>query len=246
MQVLIVEDNATTISLLRRGLAEQGYEIDTFQTAAEGMKAAALKAYDVIVLDRMLPDRDGLEICRDLRQHGSKTPILMLTGLTSIRDRISGLNAGADDYLPKPFAFEEFVARIRALNRRGESAEASQLNYADVQLDLLKREVKRNGRVIKLRNKEYELLEFFMRSHDRVLSRATIIDHVWDMDNGLASNVIDVNVAALRRKLDQGFESKLIHTYIGAGYMFSCQNPAQANLAHRENPDDHRGQAGEW
>lgn len=227
MQVLIVEDNPKMTSLLRQGLAEHGYAADTFHTAAEGVEALSIKSYDVIVLDRMLPDRDGLEVCRDLRQNGLKTPVLMLTGLSAVGDRVSGLNAGADDYLPKPFAFEEFVARIRALMRRGESGENSRLNYADVEIDLLKRAVKRAGRPVKLRNKEYELLEFFLRRHDRVLSRTTIAEHVWDMNYDLASNVIDVYVAALRRKLDKGFDPQLIHTIIGVGYMFSSEGPTR-------------------
>jgi DNA-binding response OmpR family regulator len=225
MQVLIVEDNPKMLDVLRQGLAEQGYSADTFQNAAEGEEAAFVKQYDAIVLDRMLPDRDGLDVCRSLRNRGVKTPILMLTGLSAVDERVSGLNAGADDYLAKPFAFEELVARIRALLRRGEPGEASRLTYADVEVDLLKRSVIRAGQPIKLRNKEYELLEFFMRRHDRVLPRTTIAEHVWDMNYDLTSNVIDVYVAALRRKLDKGFGNPLIHTIIGVGYMFSTEGP---------------------
>jgi len=226
MQVLIVDDNPKMAEVLRQGLAEQGYSAETFHTATEGMEAAFVKAYDAIVLDRMLPDLDGLEVCRELRQRGIKTPILMLTGLSAVPERVSGLNAGADDYLSKPFDFEEFVARLRALLRRGEAGESSRLNYADVEIDLLKRAVKRGGKSIKLRNKEYELLEFFMRRHDRVLPRTTIAEHVWDMNYDLTSNVIDVYVAALRRKVDKNFEKPLIHTIIGVGYMFSTEAPA--------------------
>jgi two-component system copper resistance phosphate regulon response regulator CusR len=173
----------------------------------------------------MLPDKDGLEVCRSLRNRGIKTPILMLTGLSAVDERVSGLNAGADDYLGKPFSFEELVARIRALMRRGEAGEAARLRYADVEIDLVKRAVTRAGQPIKLRNKEYELLEFFMRRHDRVLQRTTIAEHVWDMNYDLGSNVIDVYVAALRRKLDKDFDVKLIHTIIGVGYMFSTEGP---------------------
>src|SRR5262249_23212511 len=167
MQVLIVEDNPKMLDVPRQGLAEHGYAADTFQSAAQGEEAAFAKQYDAIVLDRMLPDKDGLDVCRSLRNRGVKTPILILTGLSAVEERVSGLNAGADDYLSKPFAFEELVARIRALLRRGDSGEASRLTYADVELDLLKRSVTRAGQSIKLRNKEYELLEFFMRRHDR-------------------------------------------------------------------------------
>jgi DNA-binding response OmpR family regulator len=225
MQVLIVEDNPKMLDVLRQGLAEHGYAADTFQNALQGEEAAFAKQYDAIVLDRMLPDKDGLDVCRSLRNRGVKTPILILTGLSAVEERVSGLNAGADDYLSKPFAFEELVARIRALLRRGDSGEASRLTYADVELDLLKRSVARAGQPIKLRNKEYELLEFFMRRHDRVLPRTTIAEHVWDMNYDLTSNVIDVYVAALRRKLDKGFDLPLIHTVIGVGYMFSADGP---------------------
>jgi DNA-binding response OmpR family regulator len=225
MQVLIVEDNPKMLDLLRQGLAEHGYAADTFQNALQGEEAASINSYDAIVLDRMLPDKDGLDVCRSLRNRGVKTPILILTGLSAVEDRVSGLNAGADDYLSKPFAFEELVARIRALLRRGEAGEASRLTYADVEIDLLKRSVTRAGQPIKLRNKEYELLEFFMRRRDRVLPRTTIAEHVWDMNFDLTSNVIDVYVAALRRKLDKGFEKPLIHTIIGVGYIFSSEEP---------------------
>jgi DNA-binding response OmpR family regulator len=225
MQVLLIEDNAKMLEVLRQGLSENGYAADAFMNAHEGEESAYLKQYDVIVLDRMLPDKDGLEVCRNLRNRGVKTPILMLTGLSAVDERVSGLNAGADDYLGKPFSFEELVARIRALMRRGEAGEAARLRYADVEIDLVKRAVTRAGTPIKLRNKEYELLEFFMRRHDRVLQRTTIAEHVWDMNYDLGSNVIDVYVAALRRKLDKDFDTKLIHTIIGVGYMFSTEGP---------------------
>ncbi len=227
MQVLIVEDNLKMTELLRRGLAEHGYSADIATTASEGEDAAYANTYDAIVLDRMLPDKDGLDLCRELRRRGIKVPILMLSGLASVEDRVAGLNAGADDYLAKPFAFDELIARIRALLRRGEAGETSKLTYADVELDLLKRAVSRAGQPVRLRNKEYELLEFFMRRPDCVLARTTIAEHVWDSNHDFSSNVIDVNVGALRRKLDRGFEKPLIHTVIGVGYMFSSEGPAQ-------------------
>lgn len=226
MQILVIEDNANMLELLRQGLSEHGYAADTFATASEGAEAAFIKEYDVIVLDRMLGGTDGLQLCQDLRKRGVKTPILMLTALGAVEERVAGLNAGADDYLAKPFAFEELIARVRALLRRGvETGEASRLTYADVEIDLLKRAVTRAGQPIGLRNKEYELLEFFMRRAERVLQRTTISEHVWDMNYDLASNVIDVCVAALRRKLDKGFDKPLIHTIIGVGYMFSKNPP---------------------
>lgn len=225
MQVLVVDDNPQMLGVLRQGLAEHGYAADTFQNATEGETAALVKPYDAIVLERMLPDKDGLEVCRSLRTRGVKTPILMLTGLSTVEERVFGLNAGADDYMSKPFVFEELVARIRALLRRGEASESSRLTYADVTVNLLMRTVTRKGQAIALRKKEYELLEFFMRRHDRVLPRTTIAEHVWDMNYDLGSNVIDVHVAALRRKLDKGFDRPLIRTIIGVGYMFSADGP---------------------
>lgn len=225
MQILVVEDNDKMSELIRQGLAENGYAADVYSNATEGEEAAFIKSYDVIVLDRKLPDRDGLDLCRALRQRGVKTPILMLTALGATEERVSGLNAGADDYLPKPFAFDEFVARLRALMRRGEAGEATTLRYADVELDLLRRSATRASQAIRLRNKEYELLEFFMRRHDRVLTRVTIAEHVWDINYEVSSNVIDVYVGALRRKIDKSFEKPLIHTIIGVGYMFSIEGP---------------------
>lgn len=227
MQILIIEDNLKMAELLRQGLVEHGYSSHVCPTAAAGEEEAFIKAYDLIVLDRMLPDKDGLSVCNDLRHRGVKTPILMLTGLSAVDDRVSGLNAGADDYLAKPFAFEELIARVRALLRRGEAGEASKLKYADVEVDLLKRAVTRAGKPIKLRNKEYELLEFFIRRADRVLPRIQISEHVWEMNFDLTSNVIDVYVGALRRKIDKGFDKPLIHTIIGVGYMFSADRQTQ-------------------
>lgn len=225
MQVLIIEDNQALSNAIQRGLREHGYMSEICATAAEGGDAAALCGYDAIILDRMLPDQDGLELCRQLRKREVKTPILMLTGLGSVEERVAGLNAGADDYLPKPFEFEELIARVRALLRRGEGGESSFLRYADVEIDLLKRVVKRASTPIKVRNREFELLEFFMRRPDRVLQRTLISEHVWDMNFDLSSNVIDVCIASLRRKIDREFTPPLIHTIIGVGYMFSTNNP---------------------
>lgn len=225
MQVLIIEDNQALSAAIQRGLREHGYMSEICATAAEGGDAAALCGYDAIILDRMLPDQDGLELCRQLRKRDVKTPILILTGLGNVEERVAGLNAGADDYLPKPFEFEELIARVRALLRRGEGGESSFLRYADVEIDLLKRAVKRATTPVKLRNREFELLEFFMRRPDRVLQRTLISEHVWDMNFDLSSNVIDVCIASLRRKIDRDFTPPLIHTIIGVGYMFSMNNP---------------------
>lgn len=228
MMVLVVEDNLHMSELMCQGLRENGYNADTVTTAQEAAETAYVKNYDAIVLDRMLPDGDGLEVCRKLRQKGVKTPILILTALSATEEKVSGLDAGADDYLAKPFAFEEFIARIRALLRRGEASEGTQLRYEDLILDLARRSVVRAGKPISLTNKEFALLEFFIRRKDRVLARTTISDHVWDTDFDPDSNVIDVYVSMLRRKIDKGFSKPLIHTIVGAGYMFSATAPFSA------------------
>jgi DNA-binding response OmpR family regulator len=225
MRALVIEDNPKMAAAIAQGLKEQGYAVDEFHTGFDGEEAAASTHYDVVVLDLMLPDRDGLDVCRSLRRRGVKTPILILSAISATTDKVSGLNAGADDYLAKPFEFEELLARVRALLRRGQATEAAVLRHGDVELDLTKRCVKRGGQDIPLTNKEFALLEFFMRQADRVLTRAQIGEHVWDMNFDPSSNVIDVYVSMLRRKIDKGFESPLIHTIIGRGYMFSLSRP---------------------
>lgn len=225
MRALVVEDNPKMAAAIAQGLKEQGYAVDTSHTGFEGEEAAALNPYDVLILDLMLPDRDGLDVCRALRRRGIKTPILILSAISATSDKVTGLNAGADDYLAKPFEFEELIARVRALLRRGQATEAAVLRVGDVELDLTKRSVKRAGQVVQLTNKEFALLEYFMRKADRVLTRTQIGEHVWDLNFDPSSNVIDVYVSMLRRKIDKGFENPLIHTIIGTGYMFSLTKP---------------------
>jgi DNA-binding response OmpR family regulator len=225
MRALVVEDNPRMAAAIAQGLKEQGYAVDTVHRGFDGEEAAALNPYDVIILDLMLPDRDGLDVCRVLRRRGIKTPVLILSAISATTDKVSGLNAGADDYLVKPFEFEELIARVRALLRRGQATESAVLRVGDAELDLVKRCVKRAGQVIPLTSKEFALLEYFMRNVDRVLTRTQIGEHVWDMNFDPSSNVIDVYVSALRRKIDKGFESPLIHTIIGTGYMFSMNRP---------------------
>jgi len=225
MRLLVIEDNPKMASLIKKGLTEQGYAVDVAYTGHDGEFMAAGEAYDAVVLDLMLPDEDGLIVCRNLRRRGVHTPILMLTALSTTQDKITGLDAGADDYLTKPFEFDELVARLRALLRRGQAREAAVLKFEDIETDLLKRTVTRAGQKIRLTAKEFALLEYFLRHPNRVLSRTAIGEHVWDMNFEPDSNVIDVYVSMLRRRIDKGFDRRFIHTVIGAGYMLSAAPP---------------------
>lgn len=225
MRILVIEDNPKMATAIAQGLKEQGFAVDAAHTGFEGEEQAVASSYDAVVLDLMLPDRDGLDVCRSLRRRGIKVPILILSAISATSDKVTGLNAGADDYLGKPFEFDELVARVRALLRRGQATEATILRVGDVELDLTKRVVKRGGKEIPLTNKEFALMEYFMRKAERVLTRAQIGEHVWDMNFDPTSNVIDVYVSMLRRKVDKGFETPLIHTIIGRGYMFSLTKP---------------------
>jgi DNA-binding response OmpR family regulator len=225
MRLLVVEDNPKMATLIRKGLTEQGYAVDVAHSGHDGEFMAAGETYDAVILDLMLPDQDGLIVCRNLRRRGIHTPILMLTALSTTQDKVTGLDAGADDYLTKPFEFDELVARLRALLRRGQGLEASNLKFEDVELDLLRRTATRAGKKIRLTTKEFALLEYFLRYPNRVLSRTAIGEHVWDMNFEPDSNVIDVYVSMLRRRVDKGFARPLIHTVIGAGYMFSAEPP---------------------
>jgi heavy metal response regulator len=221
MRVLVVEDNPRMAGVIRQGLTENGYAVDVASTGHDGEDTAAARPYDAIILDVMLPDQDGKQVCANLRRRGVKTPVLMLTALSTTPDKVKGLDAGADDYLTKPFEFDELLARLRALLRRGQAQEAARLSFADVEMDLLSRTVTRAGHKIKLTAKEFSLLEYLMRNPHRVLTRTSIGEHVWDMNFDSDSNVIDVYISTLRRKLDKDFDSPLIRTVIGAGYVLS-------------------------
>ncbi|MFG0330844.1 MAG: response regulator transcription factor [Phycisphaerales bacterium] len=225
MRILVVEDNPKLAAAIEQGLVEQGYTIDVAHRGYEGEEMAAIEPYDVIVLDLMLPDRDGVDVCRNLRRRKIATPILMLTALSGTADKVTGLNAGADDYLTKPFEFEELLARVRALMRRAEPSESTVLSQDDLKLDLVQRTATRDGKIIKLSNKEFALLEFLMRNPNRVLSRSLIGEKVWDMNYEPSSNVIDVYISTLRKKIDRGFERPLIHTVVGMGYRFGSPEP---------------------
>lgn len=220
MRVLVVEDNPKMAFALQKGLEESGFATDVSHSGFEAEELAAAESYDAIVLDLMLPDRDGIEVCRNLRRRKIATPIIMLTALSSTDDKVEGLDAGADDYLAKPFEFAELLARVRSLLRRGEATESRTLRCDDLELDLYTRHAKRGERGFELSNKEFALLEYLMRNPNRVLSRVQIGEKVWDMNFAPTSNVIDVYVSSLRRKLDKDQERPLIHTVKGAGYRF--------------------------
>ena len=225
MRVLVVEDERRIADFISKGLSEQGYGVDIAYDGEEALHWADVAEFDVIVLDVMLPIRDGIEVCRTLRERGSRTPILILTARDAIEDRVRGLDSGADDYLVKPFAFAELTARIRALTRREPAAKGTVLRAADLVLDTTTREVSRGGQHIDLTTKEYALLEYLMRHPNQVLTRTMIAEHVWNYDFDNATNVIDVHIRNLRRKIDDPFPTKLIHTVRGAGYrIFSHQS----------------------
>lgn len=218
MRVLVVEDDAHTAQMLRRGLAEDGYAVDITADGDDALWRASEIEYDAIVLDLMLPRIDGIELCQRLRTAGMWAPVLMLTARTCVEDRVRGLDAGADDYMPKPFSFAELSARLRALVRRGWLARPSVLLAGDLGLEPAARRVWRGDAEIDLSVKEFALLEFFLRRQDEVLSRAVIREHVWDFASDAASNVIDQHVAALRRKVDRPFQVQQLETVRGVGY----------------------------
>ena len=220
MRILVVEDNPDMASALRQGLRDNGYSVDVAHEGYRAEELATSEPYDLLILDVMLPDRDGVELCRSLRRLNVDAYVLMLTALSGTSDKVAGLDAGADDYLGKPFEFEELLARVRALLRRGQATEATKLEFGGVTLDLVRRRVTRDEHRLKLSAKEFALLEFFLRNPDRVLDRTTIAQKVWDINYEPSSNVIDVYVSSLRKKLDRDFDRPLIHTVVGAGYRF--------------------------
>src|SRR5579859_1956065 len=220
MHILIVEDEQRLAHLLRRVLLEERHTVDLAYDGNEGLNLALSDTYDAIVLDVMLPGIDGLEICRQLRAERILSPVLMLTARGAIEDRVTGLNVGADDYLTKPFAMEELLARVNALLRRRDRRfdEAPQLSVGDLTLDLVRHEARRDGRVIELTAKEFALLEYLMRHPGRVLTRTQIVDAVWRYDLEALSNVVDIYIHYLRDKIDQGFSRPLLKTVRGVGY----------------------------
>ncbi len=220
MRVLVVEDDARLADAIARGLREQRIDVVTARSFGEARDRALFATHDVIVLDVMLPGGDGFELCRLLRARGVATPVLMLTARDAVPDRVQGLEAGADDYLTKPFAFSEFIARLRALARRAPAITAEVMRIADLEVDVESRRTTRAGRPILLTAKEFTLLEFFLRHQDAVVDRAAITARVWDENHDPLANALEALVRRLRAKIDDDFEPKLIHTVRGAGYRF--------------------------
>ncbi|MDQ2809352.1 MAG: response regulator transcription factor [Chloroflexota bacterium] len=218
MRILVVEDEPKIAAFIQRGLEEEQYVVDVVEDGETAVAWASVTPYDLLVLDILLPLRDGLSVCRELRRRGIRTPVLMLTAKDTVDDRVAGLDSGADDYLVKPFAFKELLARLRALARRTPALTGPVLSLADLQLDTVRHQATRAGRPIELTAKEYALLELLLRHPHQVLSRTLIAEHVWSYDFYSQSNVVDVYIRNLRRKLDDGYTPKLIHTVRGVGY----------------------------
>jgi DNA-binding response OmpR family regulator len=218
MRILVVEDEKRLADIIKRGLTEAGYAVDNAYDGEEAEYMAEHTEYNAIILDLMLPQKDGLEVCRDLRLKGKNTPILILTAKDTLDDRVRGLDSGADDYVVKPFAFSELMARLRALIRRGGHFKPHKLKAGDVEMDTLSREVWRSSRRIDLTTKEYSILEYFLRHQNVVLTRTMLEENIWDYSFDGLSNVIDVYIRRLRSKLDKPGEVSLIETVRGAGY----------------------------
>jgi DNA-binding response OmpR family regulator len=225
MRILVIEDDRKAARLLAEGLQEERFVVDVAHSGEAGDEMASVNDYDVIVLDWVLPDRDGILVCRDLRERGISTPILMLTARDSLEDRVTGLNTGADDYLTKPFGFSELLARIHALLRRSDSTRSVVLRVADLTLDPLSHRVMRGSVAISLTPKEYVILEVLMRHPGQVVSRAALAERVWDVEPETLSNLLDVHVSHLRRKIDVERRPPLLHTVRGGGYMIRPSDP---------------------
>lgn len=221
MRVLVVEDEPKISAFILKGLEEEQYVVDAAFDGETGLDMALSVEYDIIVLDILLPRRDGVSVCRELREVGLRTPVLMLTAKDTVDDRVAGLDSGADDYLVKPFAFKELVARLRALARRPPAVQGTILQVGDLVLDPVNYQVTRGGELIELAPKEYNVLEYLMRHPNQVLTRMMIGEHIWNYDFYSESNVLDVYIRNLRRKLDDNFPVKLIHTVRGVGYKLS-------------------------
>lgn len=223
MRLALIEDDERIGEFVQKGLAQDGHIVDWSRTGIDGLADLTSRAYDAAIVDVMLPGKTGFEVIRDARTRKVATPIIILSARDSVDDRISGLDAGADDYLTKPFSFAELVARLHALVRRATTATTTyRLAYADLALDIRTRRVERAGTPIQLQAKEFALLEYLLRNPERVLSKTMILEHVWEYGFDPQTNVVDVLVSRLRAKVDRAFESKLIHTLRGAGYVLRC------------------------
>jgi heavy metal response regulator len=219
MRILVVEDEKKTASFVRKALQTEGFAVDVCSNGDDALAAARTTPFDVIVLDIMLPGRDGLSVLRQLRERKSTTPVLLLSARGEVNERVEGLNAGADDYLPKPFELAELVARVRALTRRSGENKSTVVRVADLTLDTVTHRAQRGGTEIELTAREYRLLEFLMREAGRICGRMTIIEKVWDYDFDPGTNLVDVYIRRLREKIDANFEPKLLHTVRGTGYV---------------------------
>jgi DNA-binding response OmpR family regulator len=253
MRLLLVEDDARIARFVAKGLREQTYAVDVSATGDDALYQAAINTYDLIILDVMIPGHDGFEVCRELRKSGQRTPILMLTARDAVEDRISGLDSGADDYLTKPFEFRELLARLRALLRRSGELRPAKITVADLVLDTAAQTVSRNGRTVPLTAKEYALLEFLARNAGRVVGRAEIAEHVWDETFDPFSNLIEVYINRVRRKIDADSPKALLHTRRGAGYLLGsaadlpASNPIEdtafARVRSKANPPTRKSHA---
>lgn len=219
MKILVVEDEQKVAGFIQKGLEEEGYSVDIAYDGESGIEKAAGGDFNLILLDIMLPKKDGIAVIKELREKNNNTPILCLTARDSVDDKVAGLDVGADDYLAKPFAFAELIARCRALIRRGTSDRGAEIHFADLRLDPVAHKVWRAGNEVDLTSKEYALMEYFMRNPNRVLTRAMIAENVWDYSFDSFTNIIDVYVNYLRNKVDRGYDKKLIHTVRGSGYV---------------------------
>ncbi len=223
MKLLIVEDEKKTATYLKKGLVENGFIVDVTATGEDGLYLARTGNYDLVVLDVMLPDRDGLSVLLELRRSGKQTPVLFITARDTVQDRVKGLEHGADDYLVKPFAFSELLARIRSILRRGQGRRTDLLRIGDLEIDLLRHKTTRGGRLLELTSKEFALLRLFAQHVGEVLSRTLIAEQVWDINFDSDMSVVDVHVSRLRAKIDQPFRTKLLHTVRGAGYVLEAR-----------------------
>lgn len=220
MRILVIEDDLETASYIKKGLGEAGHLVDHVGEGKEGLLLATTEDYDVLIIDRMLPQVDGLTIVKTMRASDVNSPVLILSALGEVDDRVQGLKSGGDDYLVKPFAFSELLARLEALVRRTEiEVPTTKLQVEDLELDLLGREVKRAGKVLDLQPREFRLLEYLMRHHDQVVTRTMLLEKVWDYHFDPQTNIIDVHISRLRGKIDKGFDKALLHTVRGSGYV---------------------------
>ncbi len=233
MRILLVEDDARVASFIRRGLREEQYTVDVANDGEKALFLAQTGEYDLIILDILLPKRNGLEVLRTLRGDKITAPVLMLTAKDELHDKVEGLNAGADDYLTKPFGFDELLARVRALLRRRGDLVPTVLRAADLELDVLRHRITRGGKELVLTSREFELLEFLLRHPNQIVTRTMLAEHVWEHDFDPLSNVIDVHIARLRRKIDEGFTPKLLETVRGRGYILQVPDKTPSH-AHKK------------